>query len=144
MAMNKNNVAKNVDDYIKQFPESVQASLQKLRKTIRTAAPKAEEVISYMMPGYKYHGMLVYFAAYKTHIGFYAAPTGNDAFKKELSIYKTGKGSIQFPVNKPLPLNLIKQIVTFRVLQNEEKAAAKKPVKPVVKKNIAAKSTDKK
>ena len=144
MAMNKNNVAKNVDDYIKQFPESVQASLQKLRKTIRTAAPKAEEVISYMMPGYKYHGMLVYFAAYKTHIGFYATPTGNDAFKKELSIYKTGKGSIQFPVNKPLPLNLIKQIVTFRVLQNEEKAAAKKPVKPVVKKSIAAKSTDKK
>jgi len=117
---------KNVDDYIRQFPKEVQAMLQQLRSIIKTAAPKAEEVISYKMPGYKYHGMLVYFAGYKNHIGFYAAPTGHDAFKKELSKYKTGKGSVQFPLDKPLPLKLVTKIVKFRVVQNEEKAANKK------------------
>ena len=117
---------KNVDAYIKQFPKDVQATLQELRNTIKTAAPKAEEIISYKMPAYKYHGMLVYFAGYKNHIGFYAAPTGHDAFKKELSIYKSGKGSVQFPLDKSLPLRLVSQIVKFRVLQNEAKAAAKK------------------
>jgi len=126
MAMTTTIAPKNVDAYIKQFPKDVQATLQELRNTIKTAAPKAEEIISYKMPAYKYHGMLVYFAGYKNHIGFYAAPTGHDAFKKELSIYKSGKGSVQFPLDKSLPLRLVSQIVKFRVLQNEAKAAAKK------------------
>ena len=126
MAMSKTATPENVDAYIKQFPKNVQEALQQLRKTIRAAAPKAEEVISYKMPGYKFHGMLVYFAGYKNHIGFYAAPTGHEAFKKELSVYKTGKGSVQFPLDQPLPLKLVTQIVKFRVAQNKEKAAAKK------------------
>ena len=126
MAMTTTIAPKNVDAYIKQFPKDVQATLQELRNTIKTAAPKAEEIISYKMSAYKYHGMLVYFAGYKNHIGFYAAPTGHDAFKKELSIYKSGKGSVQFPLDKSLPLRLVSQIVKFRVLQNEAKAAAKK------------------
>jgi len=126
MAMSKTVAPANVDDYIKQFPKDVQAALQQLRKTIMVAAPKAEEIISYKMPAYKFHGMLVYFAGYKNHIGFYAAPTGHEAFKKELSVYKTGKGSVQFPLDQPMPLKLVTQIVKFRVAQNKEKAAAKK------------------
>lgn len=142
MAMNKTAAAKNVDEYIQQFPENVQAALQKLRKTIKATAPKAEELISYNMPAYRYHGMLVYFAGYKNHIGFYAAPTGHEAFKKELSVYKTGKGSVQFPLDKSLPLNLVKEIVKFRVLQNEEKAMAKKSGKDEIKKSRPAKVSD--
>jgi uncharacterized protein YdhG (YjbR/CyaY superfamily) len=126
MAMTKTPEIKNVDDYIQQFPNEIQAMLLQLRKTIKAAAPKAEEIISYKMPAYKYHGMLAYFASYKNHIGFYAVPTGHEAFKKELSKYKGGKGSVQFPLDKPLPLKLVTQIVKFRVAQNEEKAAAKK------------------
>lgn len=132
MAMNKNKAAKNVDEYIAQFPPDVKAALESLRKTIKAAAPKAEELISYMMPAYKLNGVLVYFAGYNNHIGFYGTPSGHEAFAKELSGYKSGKGSVQFPLNKPLPLKLISKIVKFRVAQNEEKAAAKKPavVKP--------------
>lgn len=107
----------------------MQDALQQLRKTIIKAAPKAEEVISYKMPGYKYQGMLVYFAGYKNHIGFYGTPAGHEAFKKELSVYKTGKGSVQFPLDKPLPLALIKKIVLFRVAQNEARVQEKKQVK---------------
>ncbi len=114
-----------VDEYIDTFPNEVQRLLLLLRKTIQTAAPKATEVISYGMAGYKYHSMLVYFAGYKNHIGFYAAPTGHEAFKKELSVYKSGKGSVQFPLDKALPLKLISEIVKFRVKQNEEKQALK-------------------
>ena len=125
MAMHKTVVIKNVDQYIKQFPENVQASLQKLRNAIKIAAPKAEEIISYMMPAYKYNGILVYFAGYKKHIGFYAAPTGHEAFKKELAIYKSGKGSVQFPLDEPLPLVLINKIVKYRVAENLEKAKTK-------------------
>jgi uncharacterized protein YdhG (YjbR/CyaY superfamily) len=136
MAMHKTVVIKNVDDYIKQFPENVQASLQKLRNTIKIAAPKAEEVISYMMPAYKYNGMLVYFAGYKNHIGFYATPTGHEAFKKELATYKSGKGSVQFPLDKPVPFKLVAQIVKFRVKRNEEKAVEKKLVKIALKKSF--------
>ena len=88
-----------------------------------------------MMPAYKYHGVLVYFGGYKNHIGFYASPTGHEAFKKELSIYKSGKGSVQFPLDKPLPLKLITQIVKFRVIQNEEKEAAKKQGKGTLTKS---------
>jgi len=85
-------IPKTIDEYIAGFPDNVIIKLQKLRETIKKAAPGAEEMISYQMPAYKYHGMLVYFAAYKNHIGFYATPTGHAAFKKELSVYKEGKG----------------------------------------------------
>jgi uncharacterized protein YdhG (YjbR/CyaY superfamily) len=96
-----------------------------MRKTIKAAAPKAEELISYQMPAYKYKGVLVYFAAFEKHIGFYATPTGHAAFKNELSKYKTGKGSVQFPLTEPLPLDLVKRIVQFRVKENEAKSITK-------------------
>ncbi len=116
---------KTVDDYISTFDNDVQVLLSKMRTTIQKAAPAAEEFISYGMPAYRLNGMLVYFAAFKSHIGFYATPTGHEAFKKELSVYKTGKGSVQFPFNKPLPLALITRIVKFRVKQNKERASKK-------------------
>lgn len=115
----------NIDEYIAGFPKDTQALLNQMRKTIRQAAPDAEEVISYAMPAYKFHGMLVFFAAFKNHIGFYATPTGHEAFKKELSVYKEGKGSVQFPLDKPLPLGLITKIVKFRVKENLDKAKNK-------------------
>jgi uncharacterized protein YdhG (YjbR/CyaY superfamily) len=135
MAMNKTAAVKNVAEYIAQFPKEVQVALNQLRQIIKAAAPKAEESISYMMPAYKYQGVLVYFGGFKNHIGFYAAPIGHEAFKKELSIYKSGKGSVQFPLDKPLPIKLITQIVKFRVKQNEEKTAEKKPLEVAVKKS---------
>ena len=122
-AMKKN--IKNVDEYIAGFPKDTQALLTQMRTTIRQAAPDAEEVISYSMPAYRYHGMLVFFAAFKNHIGFYATPTGHETFKKELSVYKEGKGSVQFPLDQPLPLGLISKIVKFRVKENLEKAKTK-------------------
>lgn len=115
----------NIDEYIAQFPKDVQEILQGLRATIRAAAPEAEETISYQMPTFKLKGYLVYFAAYKNHIGFYPAPGGIEAFKEELSAYKGGKGTVQFPIDKPLPLDLISKIVRYRVAENLEKAAAK-------------------
>lgn len=121
-----------VDEYIAAFPEEVQQLLLQMRKTIKAAAPKAEELISYGMPGYKYHGMLVYFSGFAKHIGFYAVPSGHAAFKKELAGYKQGKGSVQFPLDKALPLALVKKIVQFRVKENEAKAITKaKPSKPL-------------
>lgn len=114
-----------VDEYIATFPKNVQQLLHQIRKTIKSAAPKAEELISYQMPAYKYNGMLVYFAGYEKHIGFYATPTGHQEFKKDLSVYKTGKGSVQFPVDQPLPVKLITRIVKFRVKANEDAAAMK-------------------
>ena len=113
-------MSKNVDEYISMFPTNIQKSLNELRATIKEAAPNAEEVISYRMPAYKYHGMLVYFAAFKNHIGFYPRVSGIEAFKKELSIYKGAKGSVQFPIKEPLPLQLISRIVKFRVAENLE------------------------
>lgn len=115
-----------VDEYIAAFPANVQIILQQVRRAIRQAAPNMQETISYAMPAYKLHGNLVYFAAFKNHIGFYAIPSGHQAFEKELSVYKSGKGSVQFPLNKPMPLNLITQIVEFRVNENIEMAKAKK------------------
>lgn len=112
---------KNFEDYKALFPKEVQLILEQVRETIQKAAPEAEEVISYGMPAYKYHGMLVYFAAFKKHIGFYALPTGNLAFQKELSLYKTGKGSVQFPLNQPIPFSLISSIVAFRIKENLKK-----------------------
>ena len=112
----------NIDAYIATFPEAVQTVLQQVRQTIHEAAPGAKEKISYGMPAFTSEGrQLVYFAAFKNHIGFYALPSGNAAFQKELANYKTGKGSIQFPLNEPMPLDLIRQIVVFRLAENKEK-----------------------
>lgn len=119
---------KDIDSYIAGQVPDVRARLEQIRQVVKTSAPKAEEVISYGMPAFKYHGMLVYFAAFKNHIGFYALPSGNEAFQKELSAYKQGKGSIQFPLDKPVPLALIKKIVKFRVKENLEKVTSRASV----------------
>jgi uncharacterized protein YdhG (YjbR/CyaY superfamily) len=108
-----------MDEYINTFPNDVQSILEKMRQTIRKAAPKATEAISYQMPTFKLDGKnLVHFAAFKNHIGFYPIPSGIEAFKKELSPYKQGKGSVQFPIDKQIPYDLVKNIVIFRVKQN--------------------------
>ena len=119
-------VPETVDQYIAAFPADVKKRMQQLRKTIKAAAPKAEEVISYQMPGYKYLGMLVYFAAYKNHIGFYPGAGGVLEFYKELSSFKSAKGSVQFPHDRPIPFEIISKIVKFRVIQNEEKGSLKR------------------
>lgn len=119
-------VSKNTDEYIQQFPAEVQAKLQELRTVIKKAAPEAEETISYAMPAYKYKGILVYFAGHKNHIGFYPASSGISVFEKELAGYHTSKGTVQFPLDKPLPLDLIHKMVAFRVSENIQKAEAKK------------------
>src|SRR4029079_11576644 len=119
-------VPETVDQYIAAFPTDVKKRMQQLRKTIKVAAPKAEEVISYQMPGYKYLGMLVYFAAYKNHIGFYPGAGGVLEFYKELSSFKSAKGSVQFPHDRPIPFEIISKIVKFRVKQNEEKGSLKR------------------
>lgn len=114
---------KNTDDYIKSFPKDVRQRLEQIRTIIKNTAPDAEESISYGMPAYKLKGKpLVYFAAFKNHIGFYATPSGHSEFAKELSKYKQGKGSVQFPLDKPLPLGLITKIVKFRVKENLQKS----------------------
>lgn len=108
-----------VNQYIASFPPDVQERLQQIRTLILKTAPDAQESISYAMPAYKIKGKpLVYFAGYKNHIGFYATPTGHEAFKEELSVYKQGKGSVQFPLDRPLPLDLIERIVLFRLGEN--------------------------
>ena len=119
-------VPETVDQYIAAFPADVKKRMQQLRKTIKAAAPKADEVISYQMPGYKYHGVLVYFAAYKNHIGFYPGAGGILEFYKKLSSFKSAKGSVQFPNDRPIPYDVISKIVKFRVKQNEEKLSLKK------------------
>jgi uncharacterized protein YdhG (YjbR/CyaY superfamily) len=117
-----NTKPESVAAYIATFPVEVQAIMQEIRATIIAAAPEAEESISYGMPAYKLNGKaLVYFAAYKNHIGFYATPTGHEQFSKELSIYKQGKGSVQFPINDHMPLQLISDIVVFRMSQSTKK-----------------------
>lgn len=134
----------SVDSYIAAFPAEQKKLLKQIRSIIKTTAPAAEEVISYQMPAYKYLGMLVYFAAHTKHIGFYPVSSAIAAFAKELVNYKTSKGTLQFPYNKPLPLGLIKKMVKFRLKENAERFAAKnkKPVKPSVKKVAVAKPTD--
>lgn len=111
----------NVDEYIAGFPEKTQNLLKKLRATIKKAAPEAEEVISYNLPAFKHKGILVYFAAYKSHIGFYPTSLGIKAFQNELSEYHVTKGTIQFTLNKPIPTELVTKIVKFRVKENNEK-----------------------
>lgn len=113
--------AENVDAYISGFPRETQVLLTQLRTTIRRFAPNADECISYAIPSYKLNGALVHFAGYANHIGFYPGAGGIAEFKDELSKYRSAKGSVQFPLDAPLPLKLITQIVKFRVRQNLEK-----------------------
>ncbi|MCK0135868.1 DUF1801 domain-containing protein [Arenibacter sp. S6351L] len=115
-----NSRSQEVTEYIANFPIEVQKVLEELRTTIQNAAPEAEELISYKMPAYKYYGILVYFAAYKNHIGFYATPTGHKEFERDLAPYKQGKGSVQFPLNQPMPWPIITKIVQFRAKENLE------------------------
>jgi uncharacterized protein YdhG (YjbR/CyaY superfamily) len=116
---------KNIDEYIAGFPQNVQAILEKIGAIIREAAPGAEEAIKYQLPTFTLNGNLVHFGAFKKHIGFYPTPSGTGRFKKELSVYQGAKGSVQFPLDKPIPYDLITQIVKFRVKENQERAAAR-------------------
>ena len=117
---------KTVDEYIAAFPKPTQDILQELRNKISDSAPEAQELISYNMPAFKLGGILVYYAAYKNHIGFYPTPSAIEAFKKELATYEQAKGSVQFPIDKPLPLSLISKIVKYRVRENLEKTDIKR------------------
>lgn len=132
--MKTQNTPNDIDEYIAGFPKNVRAILEQVRSTIHEAAPAAEEAIKYGIPTFTLNGNLVHFAACKNHIGFYPAPTGMDAFQKALSAYKTGKGSVQFPLDNPMPLALITRIVKFRVKEVLEKVEAKR-----VRKKTAAK-----
>jgi uncharacterized protein YdhG (YjbR/CyaY superfamily) len=116
---------KNFEEYIVTFPVETQKKLEQIRKTIKEAAPEAEEVISYGMPSFRLNGRLLYFAAFKHHIGFYPMATAIEAFKTSLAEYKWAKGSVQFPLEKPLPLELITRIVKFRVNENLKKSKIK-------------------
>jgi len=124
--MEKKTILHSIDAYIAAFPEDVQRKLKEIRATIKAAAPDAEEKISYQMPTFFLEGNLVHFAAYKNHIGFYPTPSGILVFQQELSAYKTSKGAVQFPLEQPLPYELVAEIVKFRVQENLEKTAAKK------------------
>jgi uncharacterized protein YdhG (YjbR/CyaY superfamily) len=117
---------RNIDEYIAGFPDDVQTILEKIRTTIRKAAPDAEERISYQIPTFTLKGNLVHFAAFKNHIGFYPTPTGIEKFKKELSVYEGAKGSVRFPLDKPIPYDLIGRIVKFRVQENLGRQTPKK------------------
>ena len=119
-----NQTLDSIDTYIAQFPPEVQTRLQQMRQTIQKAAPSATEAISYQIPTFKLNGNLVHFAGFKKHIGFYPGAAGIGAFQDELAGYKSAKGSVQFPLDKALPLALVAKIVRFRVVQNSVKAAA--------------------
>jgi uncharacterized protein YdhG (YjbR/CyaY superfamily) len=119
----------SIDEYIATFPEEIQNKLEEVRATIKTAAPEAKEKISYQIPTFTLYGNLVHFAAYKNHIGFYPTSSGVQAFKHELSQYETSKGAIQFPLDKPLPLDLISKITKYRVAENLKKAEIKSNIK---------------
>jgi len=123
--MKTKRIPTDTDEYIANFPIHIQKILEELRSTIKKAAPEASEKISYQMPAFTLEGNLVYFAAHTNHIGFYPTSSGVEAFKKELAGFKISKGSIQFPLDKPLPLNLITKIVTFRVKENLKRAELK-------------------
>jgi len=117
---------RTIDEYIGRFPLEVQEALQELRKAIRKAAPNAQETISYQIPAFTLNGSLVYFAAFKNHIGLYPRTTAIKKFKRELSRYEGAKGTVRFPLDKPIPLTLIRKIVKFRVKENLERAEAKR------------------
>ncbi len=135
--------AASVDEYIKSFPLPTQTLLKQIRKTIRAAAPEAEEMISYGIAGYKQYGMLIYFAGFANHVSVYPAPRSAPSFKKELDRYKGGKGTVQFPLNEPLPLDLIKRMVAYRLADNEERMMAAKK-KPASKKKAVPEQAKKK
>ena len=116
--MDTQNSFKNIDEYIALFPAEVQKKLREIRAVIKAAAPDATEAISYQMPTFKLHGNLVHFAAFKNHIGFYPAPQGIEKFQAELSKYKGSKGAVQFPIDQPVPLDLIRRMVEYRVQDN--------------------------
>ena len=116
---------KTVDEYFSVLPAKAKDSMKDMRATIKKAAPQAEELISYNMPAFKLKGMLVYYAAHKEHIGFYPVSSAVRAFEKDLDKYERSKGTIRFPLDKPIPVNLISKIVKFRVKENAEKAIAK-------------------
>jgi len=118
--------AKNVDEYLAGVPKEARTTLAKLRKTIKAAAPMASEVISYQMPMYKHHGMVVGFAAFKDHCSIFPGSAVMDVYKKELKHYDTSKGTIRFPANKPLPAALVKKLVKARIAENEARANRKK------------------
>ena len=124
--MTKPKVPGDIDGYIAQFPDDVQAILEKIRSTIRRAAPAATETISYQMPAFKQHGMLVYFAAWQKHIGLYPPVSGDKALEKAIARYAGEKGNLQFPLDEPIPYDLITRIVKLRVKQDSAKAAAKR------------------
>ena len=113
--------SKTIDGYISNFPRNIRDTLEELRRVIRELAPEAEETIDYGIPTFKLNGNLVHFAAFKNHIGFYPTPSAIKAFKKELAPYNQAKGSVQFPLDKPIPFNLVKEIVKFRVKENQAK-----------------------
>ena len=115
-----------IDEYIEQAPEDVREVLQTLRRVIQEEAPEAQESIKYQIPTFVLNGNLVHFAAFPHHIGFYPVPSGITAFQQELAVYKQGKGSVQFPLDQPMPYDLIRRIVQFRVAENLEKAKVKK------------------
>jgi uncharacterized protein YdhG (YjbR/CyaY superfamily) len=115
----------SIDEYIKTFPEETQKILEEVRAAIRSAAPDAEEKISYQIPTFFLEGNLIHFAAFKNHIGLYPSPSGTEAFKRELSIYQGAKGSVRLPIDKPMPLKLIRRIVNYRVAENLKKAKEK-------------------
>jgi uncharacterized protein YdhG (YjbR/CyaY superfamily) len=117
---------KDIDEYIAGFPKDIRERLEKVRETIRKAAPEAEEAIKYRMPTFVLNGNLVHFAAFKNHIGFYPAPQGIEEFKEELSAYKGAKGSVQFPYDRPIPFDLIVRIVKFRAERNQAKAGTRR------------------
>ena len=123
--MEKNPTYQTIDEYIEQYPEDIQIILQKIRSVIKEEVPEATEKISYQMPTFFLKGNLVHFAAYKNHIGFYPVPSGIEKFKEELSQFKGAKGSVQFPIDKPMPLDLIRRIVLFRVEENLANAEKK-------------------
>lgn len=118
-----------IDAYISGFPKDIQEILQEIRKCIHKAAPDAKEAIKYAMPTFVLHENLVHFAAYPNHIGFYPTPTGIESFNKKLSVYKSGKGSVQFPLNEPIPYKLISEIVKYRVAESIDKHNQKKKKK---------------
>lgn len=120
------NKPKTIDEYISAFPPDVQAILQRIRRTVQQAAPGARETISYQMPAFKLHGVLIYFAAWKHHLGLYPPVRGDERLEKAVAPYAGEKGNLQFPLDRPIPYGLIEQIVTLRVKQDQAKAATRK------------------
>ncbi len=125
--MERHSTARTIDEYVRGFAPKMRNILQELRATIRAAAPGAEETMNYAIPTFKLYGNLVHFAAFENHVGFYPTPSGITAFRKELAKYKSSKGSVQFPLDQPMPLQLVSRIVKFRVAEQLKKGTVKKP-----------------